>query len=172
MTNKPKPQDVRQKIADWFEDWTDGVPGCADKESNLAFADAIIRAFPVLAQSMVIADAQPVAQLRSKGSNSWVDCSDSALKYVQENSAKYDWRILYTAPPRRDASGLIEAAEIYRKALERISKSNAYDMNTLHPEGCAHVAAEALRAANRSAHGEAIPDCPTKGVAARQGNGG
>jgi len=42
--------------------------------------------------------------------------------------------------------GLVEAAEIYRKALQRISKSNLLDMNTLHPEGCAQVAAEALSA--------------------------
>jgi hypothetical protein len=27
-------------------------------------------------------------------------------------------------------------------------------------------------AADRSVHGELIPDCPTEGVAARQGNGG
>jgi DNA repair ATPase RecN len=40
--------------------------------------------------------------------------------------------------------------EIYRKALERISKSNLHDMGTLHPDGCAPVAAEALRAADRS----------------------
>jgi hypothetical protein len=47
-------------------------------------------------------------------------------------------------------SKLEHAMEIYRKALERISKSNLHDMGTLHPDGCAPVAAEALRAADRS----------------------
>jgi hypothetical protein len=78
------------------------------------------------------------------------------------------FRIFSRAADSPDASGLI-------KALERISKSDVYDMDTLHPDRCASVAAEALkafRAADRSVHGELIPDCPTDGVAARQGNGG
>jgi hypothetical protein len=53
-------------------------------------------------------------------------------------------------PPLRGKGVQSDAAEIYRKALERISKSNLMDMNTLHPDGCAREAAEALRDADRS----------------------
>ena len=36
--------------------------------------------------------------------------------------------------------------DLVRKALERIAASRANDMNTLHPEGCAYLAARTLRA--------------------------
>lgn len=37
--------------------------------------------------------------------------------------------------------------ERWRAALERIAASNLHDMNTLHPDGCARLAREALEEA-------------------------
>jgi CHAT domain-containing protein len=82
------------------------------------------------------------------------------------------------------SAGLIEAAEWLSTAASRFEKAadalrSEYKTYARQMDRWAGDTRERARlfrilsrAADRGVHGELIPDCPTEGVAARQGNGG
>lgn len=166
----PEPQDVREA---WYYIKRALAPYMEDKLSA---------AFGTIEAALAQSDAQPVAwRYRPKGSFTWF----VAFELGSWNNSNYEIEPLYTAPPRPDASGLIEAAKI-AEGIEKNCLMNAevhrppykgvnLDIADQHEIGAAiaHQIATAIRsrAADRSAHGEVIPDCPTEGIAARQGNG-
>jgi hypothetical protein len=59
-----------------------------------------------------------------------------------------------TPRPEIDASAQAALIRTLVKALKRIASSRLHDMNTLHPDGCARVAAEAIKAAKEAGYVE------------------
>jgi hypothetical protein len=69
------------------------------------------------------------------------------------------------------SAGLIEAAEWHEEQAQLYEEANSDPRLVQWHMNCSRVLR--YRAADRSVHvAELIPDCPTDGVAARQGNGG
>jgi hypothetical protein len=132
-------------------------------------------------------DAQPVGwptdkQVRTACEAYNAECWRTTNKGFKPYEHLMEAALKAIAPPRPDASGLIEAAEWHEVTARHAEEMAAASDN--HPDfvKAAEIHRysadvfrnwiERARAADRSAHGEAIPDCPTEGIAARQGNGG
>lgn len=131
-------------------------------------------------------DAKPVAwRWRLKGDPDWSFWEDRG-PWPDDVEVEP----LYTAPPRPDASGLIEGLEEAARTAEQTYVEPVFEEETDHNgiytgkvdlvrktffkwrDGPAIAKAIRSRAANRGVQGELIPDCATDGVAARQSNGG
>jgi hypothetical protein len=126
----------------------------------------VIAAYPALTQS----NAEPVAYNRA-----WDAVMHSPeLALTRRKLAEDELGLLikvvaaslYASPSPNASAGLIEAAEWLSTAASRFEEA----ADALRSEYKTYARQMDRRWAG--VHGELIPDCPTDGVAARQGNGG
>jgi flagellar biosynthesis GTPase FlhF len=131
-------------IDEWNEDQREQERQRLDNEEQEFRIELLRRqeaALAALAQSDAERVKKNIEKLNSYGYRLPINAADLESPQPDDNFERHQ---------NARISKLEHAMEIYQKALERISKSNLHDMGTLHPDGCAPVAAEALRAADRS----------------------
>jgi hypothetical protein len=121
-----------------------------EKEAEREFA---IKDMAPTREALAQSDAGPVAWQRryiSVPLGDWKDCEEWQFNDKQKN---YEYRALYTAPPRPDASGLIEAAEwhIISEALRIAREDGSIDNFATDTEYEALKEKVRARAADRSA---------------------